>query len=221
MTLPIVVLISGTGSNLRAILDAIAGGRCAAEVRAVISDRDSAKGLELARAHGIPSAVLRLKDFPDRDQWNAALAAAVAGFAPELVVLAGFMRVVGAPFIQRFPFRIINVHPALLPLFPGTDGPAQALRAGVRVSGCTVHVVDSGVDTGTIIGQAAVAVLPDDDEQRLHERIQRAERRLLPSIIDAIARGTIVLGSTVRHEPPLRDDGAVLACPSVPDPAAP
>jgi phosphoribosylglycinamide formyltransferase-1 len=215
MALPIVVLISGTGSNLEAILRAIDAGRCAAEVRAVISDRESAKGLELARQRGIPSAVVKLKDFPDRAQWNVALAIAVAGFAPELVVLAGFMRVVAAPFIERFPFRIINVHPALLPSFPGTDAPAQALRAGVRVTGCTVHLVDRGIDTGAIIGQVAVPVLPDDDEQRLHERIQRAEHRLLPAVVDGVARGRIVLGSSIRHTDSAWDESAVLSSPKI------
>lgn len=213
--LRIAVLISGTGSNLAAILDAIDAGRCAAEVCAVLSDRASAKGLALAQARAIPSAVVALKDFADREQWNAALAERIAGFHPELVVLAGFMRVVGPTLIARFPGRIINVHPALLPLFPGTDAPAQAVRAGVRVSGCTVHVVDSGVDTGPIIAQAVVPVLPDDDADRLHQRIQRLEHRLLPAVIDGVARGQIELGDAVRVAARWFDEGAMLVSPAI------
>jgi phosphoribosylglycinamide formyltransferase-1 len=214
MTLPIVVLISGTGSNLRAILAAIDARRCDASVRAVISDRQSAQGLELARERGIPTRVVKLKDFESRAHWDAALAEVVAEHDPALVVLAGFMRVVGAAMIARFPGRIINVHPALLPLFPGTDGPAQALRARVRVSGCSVHVVDSGVDTGPIIAQAVVPVLPDDDEDRLHQRIQRQEHRLLPAVIDAVARGAIELGAELRVAPDCFDPDAALVSPA-------
>jgi phosphoribosylglycinamide formyltransferase-1 len=219
MSLPVVVLISGTGSNLRAILEAIDLGRCRAEVRAVISDRDSALGLQLAQSRNIPTRVVKLKEFADRARWDEALADAVAAHDPALVVLAGFMRVVGAAMIARFPGRIINVHPALLPLFPGTDGPAQALRARVRISGCTVHVVDSGVDTGPIIAQAAVPVLPDDDADRLHERIRRLEHRLLPAVIDGVARGQIELGAEVRVAERCFEADAMLASPSfaVPD----
>lgn len=213
--LPIAVLISGQGSNLGAILAAIDAGRCNARVRAVISDRDSAAGLESARARGIATAVVRLKDFGSREQWDAALAAAVAEYAPGLVVLAGFMKLVGPAFITRFRSAVINVHPSLLPLFPGTDGPAQALRAGVRVSGCTVHLVDSGVDTGPIIAQAAVPVLASDDADALHHRIQRAEHRLLPAVIDNIARGAIELAPQIRVAAHCFDEGAMLCSPAV------
>lgn len=215
MTLPVAVLISGTGSNLRAILEAIDGGRCRAEVRAVISDRESAQGLMLARSRDIPTRVVKLKEFADRARWDEALADAVAGYEPALVVLAGFMRVLGAAMIARFPGRIINVHPALLPLFPGTDGPAQAVGARVRISGCTVHVVDSGVDTGPIIAQAAVPVLPDDDADRLHQRIQRLEHRLLPAVIDGVANGLIQLGAELRVAPRCFDGDAMLVSPSL------
>lgn len=210
MALPIVVLISGSGSNLAAVLEAVAGGRCGAQVRAVISDRGSAKGLERARAAGVETRVVRIAEYPDRDRWNVGLADAVASYEPAVVVLAGFMRVLAASFIERFAGRIINIHPALLPLFPGTDGPAQAIAAGVRVSGCTVHVADAGVDTGPIIAQAVVPVLEGDDAEQLHARIQRAEHRLLPAVIDAIARGEIELGARVRVSPRCVDDGAML-----------
>jgi phosphoribosylglycinamide formyltransferase-1 len=215
MTLPIVVLISGKGSNLRAILEAIDAGTCAAHVRAVISDRPAAEGLELARERGIETAVVKLKDFADREQWDAALADAIRAHDPTLVVLAGFMRLLGASTIARFASRIVNVHPSLLPAFPGIDGPAQALAARVRVSGCSVHLVDQGIDSGPIIAQATVPVLPDDDEPSLHQRIQRAEHRLLPAVIDAIARGTITLEPELRVARSCFDETAMLASPQL------
>jgi phosphoribosylglycinamide formyltransferase-1 len=214
MALPIAVLISGTGSNLGAILSAIESGRCDARVCVVVSDRDSAKGLELARSRGIPTSVVRIKDHADREHWDQALTHAIAAPEPALVVLAGFMKLVGKAFMERFPSRVINVHPSLLPLFPGTDGPAQAVRAGVRLSGCTVHLVDSGIDSGPIIAQAAVPVLPDDDAARLHARIQRAEHLLLPAVIDAIARTRIELGDAVRVARAAFDESAMLTSPS-------
>lgn len=215
MPLPIAVLISGKGSNLAAILASIDAGRCDAQVCAVLSDRDSAAGLELARKRAIRTAVVRLKDYPSRETWDAALTAAVAEDRPALVVLAGFMKLVGPTFIERFRACVLNVHPSLLPAFPGTDGPAQALRAGVRVSGCTVHLVDSGVDTGPIVAQAVVPVLPADDAESLHQRIQRAEHRLLPAVIDAIARGVIELGPEIRAAQRCFDEGAMLVSPAL------
>ena len=215
MTLPIAVLISGTGSNLGAILAAIENGRCDARVCAVLSDRDSAAGLALAQSRGIATAVIKLKDYENRERWDAALAEAAAAYEPSLIVLAGFMKLVGKAFIERFPSRVINVHPSLLPLFPGTDGPAQALRARVRVSGCSVHIVDSGVDTGPIVAQAVVQVLPADDADRLHLRIQGAEHRLLPAVIDAIARGAIELSPSLRIAEPCFDEGAMLVSPAL------
>jgi phosphoribosylglycinamide formyltransferase 1 len=198
MALPIAVLASGTGGNLSAILDAIDAQRCDALVQAVVSDRAGAGALELARARGIDTAVVRLKDFDARERWDEALMLAVSAQRPALVVLAGFMKLVGASMLARFSSRIINVHPSLLPLFPGVDAPAQAVEAGVRLSGCTVHVVDSGLDTGPILAQAAVPVLPDDDAERLHRRIQVAEHRLLPAVVDAVADGSIELGDRIR-----------------------
>ena len=196
--LSIAVLISGTGTNLQAICRAIDAGRCLARVVAVISDNAEAKGLAFAADRQIPTAVVRLSEYRNRAAWDLALAETVAGFVPDLVVLAGFMKVVGQEMLRRFPGRIINIHPALLPLFPGTDGPGLALAAGVRLTGTTVHVVDAGVDTGPIIAQAAVRVAPDDDRDSLHERIQKAEHLLLPEVIDRIAKGKVVLAPTLR-----------------------
>jgi phosphoribosylglycinamide formyltransferase 1 len=191
--LPIAVLASGRGSNLRAIFAAIDAGRCAARVAAVISDRPSAPALELARERSIATEIVSPKAHADRAAWDVALAEAIARTEPEIVVLAGFMRIVGAAVLARFPGRIVNVHPALLPSFPGMDGPAQAIAARVRIAGCTVHVVDAGVDTGPILAQAAVPVLPDDDAERLHARIQISEHALLPAVIDWIAKGDLAL----------------------------
>jgi phosphoribosylglycinamide formyltransferase-1 len=189
----VVVLVSGRGSNLRAICSAIDAGTCDAEIVGVVSDRKNAAALEFAEARGVPTRVVSLRKSDDRDRWNELLAQEVAQLHPELIVLAGFMRVLGRPLLDRFPGRIINVHPALLPSFPGHDGPRDALAGGVRVSGCTVHIVDAGVDTGPIIAQAAVPVLADDTAETLHARIQIQEHRLLPGVIHQIAIGAITL----------------------------
>lgn len=215
MALPIVVLASGTGSNLAAVGRAIEAGRCDAEIRAVLSDRPSAGALSWARERSIPATVVRPADFATRADWDQALALAIGQHAPQLLVLAGFMRLVGEPVLRGCPHRILNVHPALLPLFPGRAGPAEALAAGVRVSGCTVHVVDRGVDSGPILAQAAVPVLPDDDVERLHRRIQRAEHRLLPAVIDAIARGAISLGPEPRIDAIWFAPDGMLASPAI------
>lgn len=189
-----VLLASGRGSNVRSILDAVRGGRCHAKPTGLVSDRPGAGALDVAREHGLPVRVVAREDHPTRGAWDEALAAAVAELDPELVVLAGFMRIVGAPMLERFGGRTINVHPSLLPAFPGKDGPAQALAAGVRLSGCTVHVVDEGVDTGPILAQGAVPVLVGDDVASLHARIQTVEHRLLPAVVDWIATGHVKLG---------------------------
>jgi phosphoribosylglycinamide formyltransferase-1 len=209
--LDVVVLASGRGSNLRAILAACAAGTCAARVVAVVSDKPDAPALALAQEHGIPTRVVVLEGKADRAAWDERLADAVASFAPRVVVLAGFMRIVGPAMLARFAHAIVNVHPALLPAFKGADGPAQAVAAGVRVSGCTVHVVDAGVDTGPILAQAAVRVEPGDDAARLHARIQRAEHVLLPAVLDAIARGGITLGPTPRAAIASREDEPLAA----------
>ena len=195
----VVVLVSGTGSNLAAILAAHDDPDYGARVVGVVSDRAGVRGLDVARDAGVPTAVVAPADFPDRAAWDAAMAQAVAVFAPGLVVSAGFMRILGAPFLERYAGRVINTHPALLPAFPGAHAVRDALGYGVRVTGCTVHVVDAGVDTGPIVAQRAVAVEPDDDEARLHERIKTVERELLVDIVGRVAReGMTVSGRQVR-----------------------
>jgi len=189
----VVVLVSGRGSNLRAICTAIDAGECDATIVGVVSDRKKAAALEFAATRGIPTRTVPLRKGDDRDSWNELLADEVAALEPDLVVLAGFMRVLGAPLLERFPGRIINVHPALLPSFPGHNGPQDALDGGVRISGCTVHIVDAGVDTGPILAQAAVPVLTEDTADTLHARIQVQEHQLLPRVIHQIAIGAITL----------------------------
>jgi len=197
----IVVLVSGRGSNLKAICDAIDAGTCDTSVVGVVSDRAKAAALELAEKRGIATRVLPLRKGDDRAAWNEALAEEVAAFEPALVVLAGFMRVLGAPLLLRFPGRIINVHPALLPSFPGHNAPQEAIDGAVRISGCTVHIVDAGVDTGPIIAQAAVPVLAGDTAATLHARIQVQEHRLLPQVIHQIAIGAITLEPLLVNTP--------------------
>jgi phosphoribosylglycinamide formyltransferase-1 len=196
--LRLAVLISGRGTNLAAIQSAIEDGRCDAQIASVISDRPSAQGLVFAAEHGIRTAVVKLKDYSTREAWDEALTQRVAEAEPQLVVTAGFMKIVGKQFLAKFSPRIINTHPALLPLFPGTDGPGLAIAAGVRVSGCTVHVVDGGVDSGPILAQGVVPVLVGDTRDSLHERILHVEHRLLPRVIHAIAQSEITLEPTVR-----------------------
>ena len=210
----VAVLVSGRGSNLRAICGAIDGGTCAATIVAVVSDRKGAAALEYAAGRGIPTRVVPLRKGDDRELWNETLATEVVRFQPELLVLAGFMRVLGAPLLDACPGRIINVHPALLPSFPGHTGAQDALDGGVRVSGCTVHVVDSGVDTGPIIAQAAVPVLPDDTAETLHARIQVQEHRLLPRVIHQIAIGAITL-DPLQVNTPAGDPTRALVSPDV------
>ncbi|MEW1965217.1 phosphoribosylglycinamide formyltransferase [Micrococcus sp. 2A] len=175
----IVALVSGSGTNLQAVLDAVASGALDVEVAAVGSDVPAAQGLERARAHGIPAFAVPPAEHASRAEWDAALADAVAAHEPDWVVCSGFMRILGAPLLERFPGHILNTHPALLPAFPGAHGVRDALAHGVKVAGCTVHVVDAGVDTGPILAQAAVPVLDTDTEETLHERIKVQERALL------------------------------------------
>ena len=184
-----VVLVSGAGTNLGALLEASADEGWGAVVVGVVSDRSDAPALQRARDAGLPAEVVALGDSPDRAAWDAALTDAVAALAPDLVVLAGFMRLVGPAFLARLGGRVVNTHPALSPSFPGTRAPADALAYGVKVTGATVLLVDEGVDTGAVLAQVAVPVLDDDDVVTLHERIKTAERPLLVDVVGRMARG--------------------------------
>ncbi len=184
----LVVLVSGTGSNLAALLAAHDDPAYGARVVGVVADRGGIRALDIAREAGVPTAVVSVRDFPDRAAWDAAITETVAVFSPDLVVCAGFMKLFGATFLARFGGRTVNTHPALLPSFPGAHGVRDALAHGVKVTGCTVMVVDEGVDTGPILAQAAVAVEPDDDEASLHERIKAVEQGLLVEWVGRIAR---------------------------------
>ncbi|MGO4460972.1 phosphoribosylglycinamide formyltransferase [Streptomyces sp. M-16] len=189
----LVVLVSGSGTNLQALLDAIdAHPRGAegfgAEVVAVGADRTNIAGLERAEKAGIPTFVCPVKDYGSREEWDAALTEATDAHAPDLVVSAGFMKIVGKNFIDRFGGRFVNTHPALLPAFPGAHGVRDALAYGAKVTGCTVHFVDSGVDTGPIIAQGVVEIRDGEDEAALHERIKEVERQLLVDVVGRLAR---------------------------------
>jgi phosphoribosylglycinamide formyltransferase-1 len=185
----LVVLASGTGSLLASLLDSAAGDY-PARVVAVGVDRDC-RAVEIATAASLPTFTVRLADHVDRDAWDAALTEAVAAHSPDLVVSAGFMKILGPQFLTRFGGRILNTHPTLLPAFPGAHGVAEALAYGVKVTGCTVHLVDAGTDTGPILAQQPIPVLDDDDEQTLHERVKVTERRLLVDVVAAVATGGV------------------------------
>ncbi|CAL9476133.1 MULTISPECIES: phosphoribosylglycinamide formyltransferase [unclassified Streptomyces] len=187
----LVVLVSGSGTNLQALLDEIdATGTAAygAEIVAVGADRDGIEGLARAERAGLPTFVTKVRDYATREEWDVALAEAVAAYEPDLVISAGFMKIVGKEFLARFGGRLINTHPALLPSFPGTHGVRDALAYGAKVTGCTVHFVDDGVDTGPIIAQGVVEIRDEDDESALHERIKEVERKLLVDVVGRIAR---------------------------------
>ncbi len=190
------VLISGRGSNLQAILDAIDAGSLDAQVRIVISNKRKALGLERARAAGIPTAVLSHRKFDSRESFDAGLVEQLRAAEVEWVVLAGFMRIVTSRFLSAYPQRVVNIHPSLLPSFPGVDAQQQAIDAGVRVSGCTVHLVNEGVDAGPILAQAAVPVLPDDDRDALAGRILEQEHALLARTLQWIAEGRLSMRDT-------------------------
>ena len=199
MTARLVVLVSGSGTNLQALLDACADPAYGAKVVAVGADREAIRGLERAEQADVPTFVARVQDFTDRDRWDVALADKVAAFEPDLVVSAGFMKLLGPAFLARFGGRTINTHPALSPSFPGMHGPADALEYGVKVTGCTLFVVDEGVDTGAIVAQTAVPVEDDDTADVLHERIKVAERAMLVDTVGRMAReGFTVTGRRVR-----------------------
>jgi phosphoribosylglycinamide formyltransferase 1 len=195
----LVVLVSGSGTNLQALLDAAEDPAFGARVVAVGADREDIEGLARAERAGIPTFVKRVGQFTSREHWDRAMADTVAGFEPDLVVLAGFMKLVGEEFLERFGGRIVNTHPALSPSFPGMTGPADALEYGVKVTGATLFVVDAGVDSGPIVAQAAVPVADDDTVATLHERIKVAERQMLVESVGRMAReGFTVTNRKVR-----------------------
>lgn len=184
----LVILLSGSGTTAQALLDAVADGRIPAEIVAVGADKDCA-GLERARSAGVEPFLVAPSSYPDRPSWNRALQAAVAEREPDLVILAGFMRILDAGFVAAFADRLINTHPALLPSFPGAHGVRDALAHGVKITGASVIEVDAGVDTGRILAQVAVDVLDSDTEDTLHERIKAAEQ---PLLVDVVRRLTAV-----------------------------
>jgi len=188
MNARLVVLVSGAGTNLQALLDACADPGYGATVVAVGADRDSIVALDRAKAADISTFTVKVGDFPTRADWDQALADACERHRPDLIVCAGFMKLVGQAFLARFNGRCLNTHPALLPSFPGMHGVRDALGYGVKVTGCTVFIVDEGVDAGPVLAQAAVPVQDDDDEASLHERIKVAERALLVGTVGRMAR---------------------------------
>lgn len=199
MPIKLAVLVSGRGSNFQAIIDQIKSGRLLARISVVISDCREAFALKRAEAENIPAVFLDPKDFSNRDDYDRALAGKVREYQGDLVVLAGFMRVLGKSFLAQFPQKVINIHPALLPSFPGIHSQKQALEYGVKISGCTVHFVDHGVDTGPIIAQSAVTVEEEDAEESLSKRILAEEHQLYPQVIGWIAEGRVeVVGRKVR-----------------------
>jgi phosphoribosylglycinamide formyltransferase-1 len=194
----LVVLVSGSGSNLASLLDACVEEKYGAQVVAVGADRDGIAGLDRARRVGVPTFVHRVRDYPDRAAWDAALTADVAAHRPDLVISAGFLKLVGPAFLAAFGDRYLNTHNALLPAFPGIHGPRDALAYGVKVAGATLFFVDAGVDTGPIVAQTVVPVLDDDTEETLTERIKDAERRQLVEYIGRLVReGWTITGRKV------------------------
>jgi phosphoribosylglycinamide formyltransferase-1 len=208
------VLVSGSGTNLQSILDACAAGSIDARVAVVISNVSSAYALARAQNAGVPTRIVSHKDYPDRDAFDAELVRVLAEYDVELVCLAGFMRILTQGFIRTFSGRIMNIHPALLPSFPGLDVRQAAIDHGVRFSGCTVHFVDEGVDTGPIIIQAVVPVFPDDTEECLKERILKREHQIYPHAIQLYAQGRLsISGRRVLIHDHSRDEAACLINP--------
>jgi phosphoribosylglycinamide formyltransferase 1 len=192
-------MVSGAGTNLQALLDASTDPAYGATVVAVGADRDDIDGLARAERAGIPTFVRKVSQFETREGWDRAVTDIVSRFEPDIVVLAGFMKLVGAHFLAAFDNKVVNTHPALSPAFPGMHGPADAIDYGVKVSGCTLFVVDGGVDTGPIVAQRAVLVGEDDDAASLHERIKIAEREMLVESVGRMAReGFTVTSRKVR-----------------------
>ncbi|EIJ48541.1 phosphoribosylglycinamide formyltransferase [Herbaspirillum sp. GW103] len=195
----IVILISGRGSNMEAIVRAAQAERWPARIAAVISNRADASGLEFAARHGIATAVVANRDYSTRDQFDAALREQIDAFAPDLVVLAGFMRILTAPFVNHYQGRMLNIHPSLLPSFPGLATHRQALAAGVKLHGATVHFVTPDLDHGPIVAQAAVPVLEEDSEETLAERVLEQEHVIYPRAVRWFVQGRLALdGARVR-----------------------
>lgn len=197
----IVILISGRGSNMEALLAAVARGELPVRIAAVISNRPDAKGLETAAAQGVPTAVVDHKGYAGRESFDAALAACVDGYAPDLVVLAGFMRILTEGFVRHYEGRLLNIHPSLLPSFPGLHTHQRALEEGVRIHGCTVHFVTPALDHGPVVVQAAVPVLDTDDEASLAARVLQQEHIVYPLAVRWFSEGRLRLeGGRVRLE---------------------
>ncbi len=214
--LPIGVLVSGSGSNLQSLIDRIEEGTLDARIRIVISNNPAAFALTRCGKHRIPTAVIRHAEYPDRESFDRKMAAVLREHGVDLVVMAGFMRILSPWFLREFPLRIMNIHPALLPAFPGLHVQRQAVLHGVKFSGCTVHFADEGVDTGPIIIQAVVPVLDDDTEDTLAARILREEHRIYPQAVQLYAEGRLrvegrrvtvldnrATGAAALHNPPL------------------
>jgi phosphoribosylglycinamide formyltransferase-1 len=206
----VVILISGRGSNMQALLEAEYCG--AVEFCCVISNKADAAGLQVAAAHGVPTEVLEHRAFADRASFDAALAQRIDAYRPDVVVLAGFMRVLTEGFVRHYANRLINVHPALLPAFSGLDTHARALAAGVKLHGCTVHFVTPEVDAGPIIAQAAVPVLADDTPDSLAARVLRQEHRIFPMVLRWLAQGW-VNGNGRVNSVPMMPDAALVSPP--------
>jgi phosphoribosylglycinamide formyltransferase-1 len=195
----IVILISGRGSNMEAIVRAAKAEQWPVVISAVISSRPDAEGLAYAEANGIATRVIASKQFPDREQFDAALQAAIDGFAPDLVVLAGFMRILTADFVEHYAGRMLNIHPSLLPAFPGLAPHRQALAAGVKLHGATVHFVTADLDHGPIVAQAAVTVRPGDSEQELAQRVLQQEHIIYPRAVRWFVEGKLRLDGNRVH----------------------
>jgi phosphoribosylglycinamide formyltransferase-1 len=194
----IAVFISGSGSNLQSIIDSIEQRRVDARIALVLSNEPQAYGLVRAAKHGIPTAVVNHRNYKNREQFEAAILSVLGENPVDLICLAGFMRLLTPGFLRQFPHRVINIHPALLPSFPGTHGQKDAFDYGVKFTGCTIHFVDEGVDTGPIIMQAVVPVLPGDDLEALKARILAQEHRIYPQVIQFFAQGRVsVIGKRV------------------------
>ncbi len=185
------VLVSGRGSNLQAIIDAIGAGKLRDKIAMVISDKEGVKALDRCLKHGIPHRVIKRKDFRSKEEFEKALAETLKEAEVDLVVLAGFMRILSATFLSHFPMKVINIHPSLIPAFQGMHAQKQAIEYGAKITGCTVHFVTEELDNGPVIAQACVPVLPEDTEESLSERTLHYEHRILPQVVKWISEGRI------------------------------